>query len=139
MALLTDNAESNFGEGFKKEPPFCIKDEKDFEDKLAECQSGVDKYNSTDGFKEHDNKTDYSEIDFAFITQMARRMNKNKGKYPKNNWKKPIDVEKLKQAMFRHIVAVMDDEYSDDGREFGHLEAIALNAMMINYQLKYLK
>lgn len=99
----------------------------------------ANKYNSQFGFKEHDNKTDYSEIDFAFITQMARRMNKNKGKYPKNNWKKAIDVESLKQALFRHVVAVMQGEYSDDGREFGHLEAIALNCQMINYQLKYIK
>ena len=30
----------------------------------------------------------------------------------------------------------MKDNYSDDGRDFGHFESIALNAMMINYQLK---
>ena len=38
--------------------------------------------------------------------------------------------------MFRHVIEVMKGNYSDDSRDFGHFESIALNAMMINYQLK---
>jgi hypothetical protein len=30
----------------------------------------------------------------------------------------------------------MKGNFKDEQREFGHLEAIALNAMFINYQLK---
>ena len=41
--------------------------------------------------------------------------------------------------MFRHVLSVMQGDYKDDGRDLGHLEAIALGAMMINYQLKYVK
>lgn len=111
----------------------------DIEVNITELVEDDMKFISSEGYKEHANKTDYSEIDFAFLTQLARRMNKNKGKYPKNNWKKPIDVEKLKQAMFRHVISVMQGEYRDDGRDQGHLEAIALGAMMINYQLKHHK
>lgn len=91
----------------------------------------------TTGIKQTEGKLLY-EIDFGFIKQLAERMSQNKGKYEPWNWKKPIDIEGLKQALFRHIMSFMaDDTTEDDGREFGHLESIALNVMMINYQLKY--
>ena len=86
--------------------------------------------------KETENKVDYSEIDWQFIEQLAKRMNKNKGKYPVNNWKKFSDVNELQQALLRHTLEVLNGNYADDNSEFGHLEAIALNAQFINYQLK---
>ena len=87
------------------------------------------------GVKETEGKLNY-ELDWEFIQQMAERMSQNKGKYEPYNWKRPMEVEKLKQSLLRHVVEVMKGNYSDDGREFGHWESIALNAMMINYQLK---
>ena len=92
------------------------------------------------GKKETEGKLFY-ELDFNFIKQMAERMqsNKDNDKYELWNWKKPMTpkgLESLKQAMWRHIIAVMQGEFEDDGREFGHLEAISNNAMIINYQLK---
>lgn len=87
------------------------------------------------GAKESANKISY-ELDFNFIKQMAERMECNKGKYEPYNWTKPMDIEQLKQALFRHVIEVMNGDMSDDGRELGHLEAIACNAMMINYQIK---
>lgn len=87
------------------------------------------------GVKESEGKLNY-ELDWDFIQQMAERMGQNKGKYKPYNWTKPMDVEKLKQSLFRHVIEVMKSNYSDDGRDFGHFESIALNAMMINYQLK---
>lgn len=87
------------------------------------------------GVKESDGKL-FHELDFSFIKQMSERMSSNKGKYPPFNWKEPIDVESLTQAIFRHVLEVMEGNFEDDGREFGHLESIACNAMMLNYQLK---
>ena len=87
------------------------------------------------GKKETEGKLNY-ELDWEFIEQMAERMSQNKGKYKPYNWKRPMEIEKLKQSLFRHVVEVMKGNYSDDGREFGHFESIALNSMMINYQLK---
>ena len=87
------------------------------------------------GYKEQSTKLNY-ELDFEFLTQVAERMSSNKGKYEPYNWKKHINVEDLKQALFRHVLEVMKGKYEDDGRSMGHLEAIAANAMMINYQLK---
>jgi hypothetical protein len=103
-------------------------------DKIAE------KENTKEAKKETEGKLFY-ELDFEFIKQMAERMqsNKDNNKYELWNWKKPMTprgIEALKQAMWRHIIAVMQGEFEDDGREFGHLEAISNNAMMINYQLK---
>lgn len=78
----------------------------------------------------------FYEFDWEFIEDMAKRMSKYKDKYPPYNWKKPIDVESLKQALFRHVIEVMKGNYEDDGEERMHFAAIALNAMIINYQIK---
>ena len=85
-------------------------------------------------YKEKTNKLNY-ELDFNFITQLAERMQANKGKYEPYNWQKLDNIEDLKQALFRHVTEVMKGNYKDDNRLFGHLEAIALNSMFINYQL----
>lgn len=87
------------------------------------------------GIKEEDGKLNY-ELDWEFISGIAERMAQNKKKYPVGNWKKPMDVEKLKQSLLRHTIEIMKGEYSDDNRDFGHLEALALNSMMIVWQLK---
>lgn len=96
--------------------------------------------NKEEGVKHSKGKLFY-ELDFGFIEQLAERMQSNKenSKYTLWNWKKPMkkeNIENLKQALLRHVLAVMEDVYEDDGREFGHLEAISNNCMMINYQLK---
>jgi len=115
---------------------------KDFEETGSNCNfkrlidMAEDKFsNSNNGKKQTTGKLEY-EIDFDFIKSIAERMQSNKGKYEPYNWKKPMDVEKLQQAMFRHVLEVMENNYEDDGRKHGHLEAIACNVMMILYQLK---
>lgn len=100
----------------------------------------VGKKENRTAYKETEGKLFY-ELDWEFITQMAERMsaNKKESKYDLWNWKKPMTpkgIEDLKQATLRHLLAVLDENYQDDGREFGHIEAIADNMMMINYQLK---
>ena len=67
---------------------------------------------------------------------MAERMASNKGKYEPYNWHKLDNIADLKQSLFRHVLEVMKDNYQDDNRAKGHLEAVAINAMFINYQLK---
>ena len=87
------------------------------------------------GYKESSEKLEY-ELDWDFIKQVAERMSTNKGKYSAYNWKKSMDIEKLKQSLFRHVIEVMNGNYQDEEREYGHLEALVCNAMFINYQLK---
>ena len=90
---------------------------------------------NTSTLKQTEGKLNY-ELDFNFLKQLAERMQANKDKYQPYGWKQPQDIEQLKQALFRHTLEVMNGNYSDDGRDMGHLEAIALNVMFINYQLK---
>ena len=102
--------------------------------------SGFNKYfklkeEKETAYKETEGKLFY-ELDFEFITQMAERMASNKGKYEPYNWQKLDNIDDLKQSLFRHVLEVMNGNYKDDNREFGHLEAVAINAMFINYQLK---
>jgi len=86
-----------------------------------------------EGIKESENKLEY-ELCWEFIEGMAKRMSLNKGKYPKWNWQKPIDIQSLKDALTRHFIEVMKENW-DDEQDYGHLYAIAINAMLITYQL----
>ena len=88
----------------------------------------------SNGLKEENDKLEY-EIDWEFIQMMAARMALNKGKYPPYNWHKPIDIDKLKGALTRHFIEVMKGNNNDE-QEHGHLVAMALNAMMIVFQIK---
>ena len=117
----------------------CINDAyKDFtkgkEYEKIKAQNNMELKEET-AYKETEGKLHY-ELDFEFITQMAERMASNKGKYEPYNWQKLDNVADLKQSLFRHVLEVMNGNYKDDNREFGHLEAVAINAMFINYQLK---
>lgn len=85
------------------------------------------------GYKESDDKM-HIEYDWDFLEAQMKRMGTNKSKYGINNWKKPMDIEALKASLFRHTLEIMKDNYKDE-QEYGHLLAIALNAMFIHYQL----
>ncbi len=88
------------------------------------------------GIKESEGKLFY-EIDWEFIQSMAERMAQNKGdKYPRFNWKSPIDIQELNAALVRHFIEIQKGNYDDDGQLFGHFYALACNAMMIVYQLR---
>lgn len=86
------------------------------------------------GKKESDNKLSY-ELDRYFIEAMAKRMDQHKGKYPPYNRQKPMDIQKLKEALNRHNVEIQKGNYDDEDK-YDHLSAIACNAMFIYYQLK---
>lgn len=86
------------------------------------------------GKKESNGKLDY-EFDWEFIEAFAKRMSQNKGKYEPYNWKKPINIESLKQAMTRHHVEIMKGNYKDEEEELGHITSVACNAMMLWHQL----
>lgn len=90
------------------------------------------------GYKESEGKLNY-ELDWSFIKGMAEKMALNKGKYEPNNWKRPLDIDLLKQSLIRHVISVMEGDYVDDERDAGHFESIALNSMMIAYQIEHHK
>lgn len=90
----------------------------------------IKELNQQQGVKETNGKLEY-ELDWSFITDMAKRMAENKTKYGKYNWKKPIDKEQLKQALFRHVLAIMEGKTNEN-----HFAAISCNAMMLQFQEK---
>jgi len=88
------------------------------------------------GKKETEGKLHY-ELSWEFIEEMAKRMANNKSdKYPLYNWKKPIDVEDLKDAINRHHIEVMKGNYKDGNEMLGHVVAYACNSMMLWEQLR---
>lgn len=90
-----------------------------------------------EGYKETNNKISYQEIDWDYITMMAGRMNQNKVKYGKDNYKLPMDIDLLKDALLRHVIAAMQPKANDEDSFEDHLAAIGCNCMIINYQLKH--
>jgi len=88
------------------------------------------------GYKEISGKVDYSELYWEFITGLARRMEANKGKYEKHNYRKPLDQEQLLQAALRHLIKVMEPQPDDPETAEEHILSIACNMMMQYYQLK---
>ena len=76
------------------------------------------------------------EIDWEFITLLAERMQKGKEKYEPYSWQKHTEIEGLKQALLRHTLEIMKDNYLDDGQRYGHIAAATANLMMIHFQLK---
>lgn len=85
------------------------------------------------GYKEKDNKLSY-ELDFDFVEAMTKRI-ENEPKYPPYNWKKPMDINDLANALFRHVIEIKKGNLNDNG-DLGHLIAVANNAMFMYYQLK---
>ena len=92
---------------------------------------------NTEGIKDDTEKL-YYELDWEFIENMAKTMSDNKSIYPKWNWQKPMPdgIERLKQSLIRHVIEILKGNYSDNNKDFGHFYSVALNAMMIHYQLK---
>lgn len=85
--------------------------------------------------KETENKIDYSEINWDFIDKMAERMNKNKDKYPKYNFKNmgPEHIPLLEQASVRHLRKMIQPIPNDLETYEDHLYALGCNAMLISY------
>lgn len=93
---------------------------------------------TVEGVKDDKTKL-YYEVDWEFIEGMAKTMSNNKTIYPKWNWQKPMPdgVDRLKQSLIRHTMEILKGNYKDGDEELGHLYSIALNAMMLTYQLKH--
>jgi len=88
------------------------------------------------GKKETEGKLHY-ELSWEFIEEMAKRMANNKSdKYPLYNWKKPLDIQSLKDAINRHHIEVMKGNYKDGDEILGHIVQYACNGMMLWEQLR---
>lgn len=88
--------------------------------------------------KDQTNKLSFAEIDPEFLLAMAERMTNNKGKYEPFNWQKPCDINLLLDAAQRHLLALrMPEQEGAEETHLDHAVALALNAMIIHYQLRH--
>ena len=88
--------------------------------------------------KDQSNKPSFAEIDPEFLLAMAERMTNNKGKYEPFNWQKPCDINLLLDAGQRHLLALrMPQQAAVEETHLDHAVALALNAMIIHYQLRH--
>lgn len=93
-------------------------------------------YTKETGVKEVENKVSYSEIYWSFIEQMAIRMNENKEKYGKHNYRKPLDdKDELLYAAHRHLIKIIEPNKEDKESVEQHLAAVADNVMMYYFQV----
>lgn len=79
------------------------------------------------------------EFDWEFIRGMAERMNLNKqnGQYEKYGWRdKGVNISEMLDAETRHLIDMHLGNFDDNGQKYGHLFAIACNAMLIYNTLK---
>ena len=92
------------------------------------------------GIKDFQNKVSYQEIDWNFITAMAKRLNSNKvqfgGKYENNNWKLDIDLKEIQDALIRHFIALVQPNPEDSESSLDHLAAIGINCQILYFHLK---
>jgi len=95
------------------------------------------------GEKETEGKVSFTEIDPEFIALIAQRLSANKDKYPVGNWKEPMNLDYLLDALQRHTI---DLRMLLDGRRpvfnkeetiKDHLAAIAANCQFINWQITH--
>lgn len=103
----------------------------------SEFQSWINNQKSKEsfGYKEEDNKTKYSELDWDYIDSMSNRMSSNT-KYPSDNWKKEMDIKKLAESAMRHARKILQAVDGDEESLQDHAVALGCNGMMINYQIK---
>ena len=88
--------------------------------------------------KDEASKPSFAEINPEFLLAMAERMTKNKGKYEPFNWQKPCDINLLLDAAQRHLLALrMPEQEKVEETHLDHAVALALNAMIIHYQLRH--
>lgn len=90
------------------------------------------------GIKETDGKLDYSDIDLDILDLMANRYTANRHKYQKGNLFKPIEIDSLLWATFRHLKKMIQPIENDPETFEEHLAAglCNLNAVYIQTKLK---
>lgn len=82
------------------------------------------------GFKREDKvgKIDYTLIPLDVLEKLAIHYSKGAIVHGRDNWKKAKDVETFKQSAYRHLIAVLKNDKSED-----HHSALIWNVMCLHY------
>ena len=85
------------------------------------------------GKKFDTDKLEWNLLYYPFLESVIRVMKLGKGRYGFENWKKPFDKTRLRNAMLRHAVADMKGEYIDPDSGEPHISHVVCNAMFLYY------
>ena len=89
------------------------------------------------GTKDDIGKPNLCLLDTAFIEEMAMIMQYGLDKkYKRDNWKQPMNSERLLAAAYRHANDIQQGEEFDPESHLSHAAHIAVNAMMYAYQTR---
>ncbi len=84
--------------------------------------------------KKFDNgKAEWNLLYYPFLESVIRVMKLGKDRYGYENWKKPFDKSRLRNALMRHVVADMKGEYIDRDSGEPHISHVVCNAMFIYF------
>ena len=81
------------------------------------------------------NKPKVSLVEPKFILGIAEILTFGAQKYGQDNWKEAIDddIQRYKDALWRHQLAYMDGETTDPESGKSHLHHIGCNLMFLDY------
>ena len=85
------------------------------------------------GKKNDDGKPQWDLLYYPAFESLVRVMMMGRDKYGFENWKKPFDLRRLRNAMMRHLVADLNGEYMDKESHEPHITHVMANCMMIFY------
>ena len=89
------------------------------------------------GTKDDEGKPNMCLLDTPFLEDMAKIMQYGlDNKYKRDNWKQPMDPERLLAAAYRHANDIQQGEEIDPESHLSHAAHMAVNAMMYAYQIK---
>jgi len=89
------------------------------------------------GTKDDIGKPNMCLLDMEFIEEMALIMQYGLSKkYKRDNWKQPMNTERLLAPVYRHANDIQRGEEIDPESKLSHAAHIAVNAMMYAYQIK---
>ena len=74
-------------------------------------------------------------VEPSYIIGTAKVLTFGANKYGRDNWKtaKPEDIQRYKDAIFRHLLAYLDGETIDPESKMPHLDHISCNAMFLRH------
>ena len=86
-------------------------------------------------------KLEWSLVDFKSLEIMVQILQETykKGKYPRDNWKKGMELKDILDSLFRHVVALMDGEEYDQESGRHHIGHILCNCMFYQYHFNKIK
>lgn len=79
------------------------------------------------------NKPQLSLIKPSFINNLGLVLTQGAKKYGKNNWKTCDNIDRYKDALYRHWMSYLSGEKFDKESGFSHLHHIAANTMFLDH------